>query len=296
MLTQETFATYSTPIIVLFIVLEMIYSYYAKKELYSTIETVTNFYLTALNIGLNLIVKALYVLFIYEYFYEHRLFQIEHVFLYWFALVILEDFLYFLLHWMDHVVRIFWAVHVTHHSSKEFNITTGFRSSVFQPIYRFVFFIPLAVIGFTPIDIMLVYSITQIWGIFVHTKTIGKLPKWVGAIFVTPSHHRVHHGSNLIYLDKNMGMMLIIWDRLFGTFQEEVDEEVVDYGLVCDPEDRGPINIVFHELSQMAKDVTKDISWKDRFRYIFNPPGWSHDGSTMTTKQMLEEVKNQNHT
>ena len=290
MLTQDTFATYSTPILVFFIILEFGYSLYAKKHLYSTKETITNLYLTGLNIGVNLLVRGFYV-FIYGFFYQHRLFEISNPIMYWFVLVVLEDFFYYLLHWVDHNSRLFWAVHVTHHSSTEFNLTTGFRSSVFQPLYRFIYFLPIALMGFNGIDIMLVYSITQIWGIFVHTKTIGKLPRWVGYLFVTPSHHRVHHGSNLIYLDKNMGMMLIIWDRLFGTFQEEIAEEKVNYGLVSNPVNRGPINIVFHEFKKLVKDITQNISWKDRFRYLFYPPGWSHNGRTKTTKELLREAQ-----
>ena len=107
-------------------------------------------------------------------------------------------------------------MHVTHHSSEYFNLTTGFRSSVFQPLYRFIYFIPLVFLGFQPADIVLMYSITQIYGILIHTKYVDKLG-WLEKVLVTPSHHRVHHASNIEYLDKNIGMCLIIWDKLFAT-------------------------------------------------------------------------------
>ena len=122
-------------------------------------------------------------------------------------------------------------MHVTHHSSEEFNLTTGFRSSVLQPLYRFIYFLPLVLLDLNHIDIVFMYSLTQIYGILVHTQYINKMPRWFETIFVSPSHHRVHHASNIRYLDRNMGMVLIIWDRLFGTFQAEIDEDPVKYGL-----------------------------------------------------------------
>jgi sterol desaturase/sphingolipid hydroxylase (fatty acid hydroxylase superfamily) len=185
---------------------------------------------------------------------------------------------------------LFWAVHVTHHSSEYFNLTTGFRSSVFQPLYRFVYFIPLVLVGFKSADIVLMYSITQTYGIIVHTNYVGKLG-WLGYVFVTPSHHRVHHASNVAYLDKNMGMCLIIWDRIFGTFQEELEKEPVRYGLTKPLEDQSLANIVFHEWKAIAQDVRRNVDWPTKLKYILNPPGWSHDGSTLTSNQLREAEK-----
>jgi sterol desaturase/sphingolipid hydroxylase (fatty acid hydroxylase superfamily) len=169
------------------------------------------------------------------------------------------------------------------------NFTVGFRSSVFQPLYRFIYFIPLAFLGFKPLDIVFMYSATQIWGIFVHTELIGKMG-WLEYILVTPSHHRVHHASNPKYLDKNMGMFLIVWDQLFGTFQPELTEEEYQprkYGLTKPLEDQGPVNVIFHEWNEIGKDLArKDIGWKEKWHYLFGPPGWSHDGSRLTSEQM----------
>jgi sterol desaturase/sphingolipid hydroxylase (fatty acid hydroxylase superfamily) len=172
------------------------------------------------------------------------------------------------------------------------NFTVGFRSSVFQPLYRFIYFIPLALFGFRPLDIALIYSITQIWGIFVHTEFIHKMGR-MEYIFVTPSHHRVHHGSNPKYLDRNMGMFLIIWDKLFGTFQPELPVEKyqpIKYGLTKNLEKTNIINIIFHEWKQIAKDISqKNITFRQRMMYLFGPPGWSHDGSRLTSNQMRKE-------
>jgi sterol desaturase/sphingolipid hydroxylase (fatty acid hydroxylase superfamily) len=204
-------------------------------------------------------------------------------------LIIAEDFMFYWLHRVDHFCRLFWAVHVTHHSSEEFNFTVGFRSSVFQPLYRFIYFIPLSLIGFKGIDIMFAYSATQIFGILVHTQTVRKLG-FLEYILVTPSHHRVHHGSNARYLDKNMGMFLIIWDKMFGTFQAEEESDPVKYGLTTKLDSYNPLTMVFHEWHQIFKDLKeKKAPLRAKLMYIFGPPGWSHDGSRKTSAQMREE-------
>jgi len=171
------------------------------------------------------------------------------------------------------------------------NFTVGFRSSVFQPLYRFLYFIPLAWLGFRPLDIVFIYSATQIWGIFVHTDLIKKMG-WLEYILVTPSHHRVHHASNPKYLDKNMGMFLIVWDQLFGTFQPELPDEAYQekkYGLTKPLDKPSPVNLVFHEWREIGKDLSRtDISWREKWLYIFGPPGWSHDGSRKTSRQLQE--------
>ena len=206
---------------------------------------------------------------------------------YWLGLFIAEDFAFYWLHRIDHSCRVFWAVHVTHHSSEHFNLTTGFRSSVFQPVYRVIYFIPIALMGFAPLDIFLMYSATQIYGIIIHTGEVGKL-KFLEHILVTPSHHRVHHACNVQYLDKNLGMVLIIWDKLFGTFEEEI--EPVRYGLRKNLEKKDPLNVVFHEWVSLWKIIRRPIGWKNRILYLFSPPGWSHDDSTKTAKKLREEL------
>jgi sterol desaturase/sphingolipid hydroxylase (fatty acid hydroxylase superfamily) len=247
-----------------------------------------------LNAGIDVLFRAIYLI-ILEYFYLHRLLSFSNIAAYWIMLLITEDFLYYWLHRFDHEIRFFWAVHVTHHSSEHMNFTVGFRSSVFQPLYRFIYFIPLALCGFRPLDTIFIYSATQIWGIFVHTELIKKMG-WLEYILVTPSHHRVHHASNPKYLDKNMGMFLIIWDQLFGTFQQELSDQTYQgkkYGLTKPIQKLTPITIVFHEWKNIFKDISrKDISWRIKWNYIFGPPGWSHDGSSLTSNQ-LREIENE---
>lgn len=287
-LREQWLILISTPIYTIIIGLELLFAHFQLKKAYTFKDSFTNFYLMLMNGAIDIGFRIIYVA-ILQFFYLKSVFTIQYPILYWFSLLILEDFLYYWLHRFDHQVRLFWAVHITHHSSKLMNFTVGFRSSVFQPLYRFIYFIPLAILGFKPLDILFIYAATQIWGIFVHTEFIHKLG-WLEYILVTPSHHRVHHGSNIKYLDKNMGMFLIIWDKLFGTFQTELtatEYEPIQYGLTKNINSHHPLTVIFHEWRGIFKDITQHgISFKSRWLYLFGPPGWSHDHSRYTSKQL----------
>ncbi|TZF84133.1 sterol desaturase family protein [Pedobacter sp. BS3] len=270
----------------------MFFSYYHDRKYYNKRDTWTNLYLMSAAFVVNLATKTL-TFFVLDFFYRFRLFEIENVFWYWLVLVLAQDFLYWALHTLGHYSRFFWAIHVTHHSSEHFNLTTGFRSTVFEPLYRMLFYVPLALMGFNAIDIMFCYLATQIYGNLVHTQTVKKLHPVIEYIFVTPSHHRVHHASNVRYLDRNMGMILILWDRIFNTFQEETDDDKVKYGLTKPLENPGPADIIFHEFIALWHDIKKAPTLADKIRYVINPPGWSHDGSTQTAKVLQRELKAQ---
>ena len=210
---------------------------------------------------------------------------------YWILLFFGVDFFFYWEHRFEHESRILWAVHVTHHSSPEYNLTTGFRSSVFRPFVSCWFWVPLALLGFKPLEILFMDALCQIYGILVHTQYVRRMPAWFEAVFVSPSHHRVHHASNVIYLDKNMGMCLIIWDKLFGTFQEELATEPVTYGLTKKmPATNNPLKLIFHEWMSIGKDLTKKTSFTTKLKYLFMPPGWSHDGSSKTANEMRKEL------
>ncbi|MFT3946073.1 MAG: sterol desaturase family protein [Agriterribacter sp.] len=290
-LREQILILVSTPIYILIIGLEVLLSNYRHQKLYTWKDTVTNVYLMVMNSAIDLMFRGVYIL-ILDYFYRHHVIGFNNVIVYWVMLLLLEDFLYYWLHRFDHEIRLFWAVHVTHHSSAHINFSVGFRSSVFQPLYRFIYFIPLALMGFKALDIVFMYSATQIWGIFVHTELVKKMG-WLEYILVTPSHHRVHHASNPKYLDKNMGMFLIVWDKLFGTFQPELPEEAyqpIKYGLTKPLEKESWGNIIFHEWKSILSDLRRtDIGWREKMGYIFGPPGWSHDGSRLTSEEMRKE-------
>ena len=289
---ESWFLLLSIPFYAILIGAEIILSNWKQKKYYSVRDTIQNIYFTLFNAGLDGLMRWLFYISILAWSYEYRFLNIGNTYGYWFILFILVDFAFYFEHRIDHYCRLFWAVHVTHHSSEEFNLTTGFRSSVFQPVYRFIYLTPIALLGFTPLDIVFMYSATQTYGILVHTQYINKMPRWFETFFVSPSHHRVHHASNVIYLDKNMGMCLIIWDKLFGSFQPEINEEPVKYGLTKPVENAAnPFKIIFHEWQNMVRDVNKKTSFGTKLKYIFMPPGWSHDGSTKTARQMRREQK-----
>lgn len=287
-LREQWLILISTPLYLIIIGLEVLLSNFRHNKLYTLKDTVNNVYLMICNSVIDLLFRGIYLL-ILDYCYQHHILSISSAVLYWLGLLVAQDFLYYWLHRFDHEIRLFWAVHVTHHSSEKMNLTVGFRSSVFQPLYRFIYFIPLAFAGFKPLDIVFMYSATQIWGIFVHTELIKNMG-WLEYFLVTPSHHRVHHASNVKYLDKNMGMFLIIWDKLFGTFQKEIPKEKyqpIKYGLTKPLEKETPVNLVLHEWQAIAADLRrKDITWKQKLLYLLGPPGWSHDGSRMTSEQL----------
>jgi sterol desaturase/sphingolipid hydroxylase (fatty acid hydroxylase superfamily) len=288
---EQILILWTTPVYVFVILLEILLSNWQHKDTYSVRDTFNNFLLMLLNGGLDLVFRAVYVV-VLMYCWNYRVAEISTPWMYWLTLLLAEDFLFYWLHRLDHQIRIFWAVHVTHHSSERMNLTVGFRSSVLQPLYRFIYFIPLAFVGFKPMDIVFMYSATQIWGILIHTEYINKMG-WLEYILVTPSHHRVHHASNALYLDKNMGMFLIIWDKMFGTFQPELPAaqyQPIKYGLTTPLKKNTADHIIMHEWVSIFKDIfRKDISWTDRMNYLFGPPGWSHDGSRKTSDQLRQD-------
>ena len=260
----------STPLYVICIGLEVLFSSIHNHHRYTKKGACQNFYIMFVNLFIDLGMRVL-ALFCLTVIFNHHIFQIQNAVVYWVVLFLLQDLAFYTMHSIDHKVRLFWAVHVTHHSSEEFNLGVGFRSSVFEPVYRFVYFIPIAMLGFVPLDIFFVFSLTQLYGIFIHTQYIKRLGflEWFMA---TPSHHRVHHGKNEQYIDRNMGMFLIIWDRLFGTFTPE--NEPVVYGITKPPKSDRPDEVILHEFRNILYDVKHAPDMRSKLMYIFGPPGW----------------------
>ncbi len=187
-----------------------------------------------------------------------------------------DDFAYYWFHRIHHEVRVFWASHVVHHSSQHYNLSTALRQT-WTPMTALPFWAGLALLGFQPWMILLQQAISLIYQFWIHTERIGRLPAPFEFVFNTPSHHRVHHGSNELYLDRNYGGILIIWDRLFGTFQGETER--VTYGLTQNLRTFKPHRVAFHEFAAIARDVRGASSWRERLGYMFRGPGWSPDGS-----------------
>jgi sterol desaturase/sphingolipid hydroxylase (fatty acid hydroxylase superfamily) len=200
----------------------------------------------------------------------------------WGVLLVAYDFAYYWNHRLGHEVRLFWASHVVHHSSQQYNLSTALRQT-WTPMTSIVFYLPLAFAGFPPAMILTVGAVNLLYQFWIHTQAIGRLGplEW---LLNTPSHHRVHHGSNVDYLDRNYGGILIVWDRWLGTFEPEA--EPVRYGLTRNLETHHPVRIAFHEWAALARDVARARSWREAAARALRPPGWSPDGSTRTAREL----------
>lgn len=220
--------------------------------------------------------------------YEFRITDIPNT---WWAVVlcfVLDDLRYYWWHRISHERRWFWASHVVHHSSQHYNLTTALRQTwTGQVIGTVLFKTPLIFMGFHPAMVLFVGAANLIYQFWIHTELINRMGpfEWV---FNTPSHHRVHHATNPRYLDANYAGTLIIWDRMFGSFISETDDEKPRYGIVKNLGTFNPLVISFHEWVGIAKDVLAAKSWRERLGYSFGPPGWSPDGSRMTSAMIKE--------
>ena len=198
------------------------------------------------------------------------------------ALLVLEDLCYYGFHRAHHEVRFLWAAHVNHHSSTHYNLSTALRQSPATPLTGPWFWLPLALLGFTPAMILTANAWSLIYQFWIHTERIGRLGP-LEAVLNTPSHHRVHHGRNLAYLDRNYGGIFIVWDRLFGSF--EAEGESVDYGLTKNLETYHPLRAAFHEWAALGRDLARASSLREALGYALRPPGWSPDGSSLTARE-----------
>lgn len=193
-----------------------------------------------------------------------------------------DDFAYYWFHRLHHEMRVFWAAHVTHHSSRRYNLSTALRQS-WTPMTSLLFYAPLPLLGFEPLLLLTVHSVNLLYQFWIHTETIGRLGplEWV---LNTPSHHRVHHASNAEYLDRNYAGILMVWDRLFGTFEPE--RAAPRYGLTHDVESHNPVVLAFHEWAALARDTWRAASWRERLGVLLQPPGWRMDGTGTTAPQL----------
>ena len=246
----------------------------------------------SLSMGLGMLavnaVAKLAALALYLWLFEFRLFDIP--FTWWsFAIAfILDDLRYYWYHRIAHRCRWVWAEHVNHHSSQHYNLTTALRQSWTGTFTgMFTLLIPLVLLGFHPNLLAFVAGFNLVYQFWIHTEVIGKMGKPIELIFNTPSHHRVHHATNPRYLDANYAGTLIIWDRMFGTFVEELDEDVPRYGLVHNIATFNPFRVAFHEWIGMFRDVMRPgLTIRQRLGYLFMPPGWTHDGSRDTSETL----------
>ncbi len=239
---------------------------------YSGVDTLSNLALALLYQGSDALAAGL-TLALYGWFFQARLFDIPFNVWTVIGLILLQDFCYYWFHRAYHRVRFFWCSHVVHHSSEKLNFSTALRQSITYPVTAmWAFWIPVVLVGFPPQAVLFSVSISLAYQFFVHTQTLDRLG-WLEWIFNTPSHHRAHHGRNPDYIDRNYGGILIIWDRLFGTFVSENPSDPPDYGIVRQIRTHNPLTLNFHEWRDMLRDATRPgLSLSQRLGQVLGPP------------------------
>ncbi|HKT97919.1 MAG TPA: sterol desaturase family protein [Paraburkholderia sp.] len=254
------------------------------KPLYRVKDTAANVALAAGALVVSVLTAGM-VLFVYSWLYLHRLFTIPMNTAWAWALCFLaDDFTYYWFHRLSHEVRWFWASHSVHHSSEKYNLSVSLRQTWTGTISgTFLFWAWLPFVGFHPAMVLFMQSVSLIYQFWIHTETIGRMPRWFEAVLNTPSHHRVHHGSDFDYLDVNYGGTTILWDRLFRTFRRETFTP--HYGLTTNIGTDNPIRIAFYEWTNIARDLKRARGIRNTLNTLFQPPGWSPDGSSLTTRQ-----------
>lgn len=267
------------PVFLGLVLLEAWYWKRRGRDMYAWRDTLSNAALALMHQGSDAI-AGLLVIAVYAVVYQYRVFHFETSWQSILALFVAQDFFYYWFHRTSHRVRWMWASHVTHHSSERLNLSTAFRQSLTYPISgMWLFWVPLALLGFEPAHIVAVVAINLGFQFFVHTQAVGKLG-WLEHVFNTPSHHRVHHARNPKYIDRNYAGVLIVWDKLFGTYVEEDDAVPCEYGIVGQVRGHNPLTLTFHEWGAMWRDARGARGWRERLRQVMGPPerALSHPG------------------
>ena len=289
---------YGVPVFIAFILLELTYSKtHGDDHLYNWKDLAASGFMGLGSALLGPLFKVLFAIVLFESVYElcnplidgvRQNFLGYQSFSYawyvWLLCQLADDFTYYWFHRANHEIRILWAAHIVHHSSDNYNLGTAVRNGWFTILYKPLFYMWMPAIGFPPEMVVVCLGIEALWQFQLHSIYVPKLG-WLEKIFNTHTMHQVHHAQNVEYLDKNHGGFLNIFDKMFGTWKELDDSIDVKYGVIHAPNSYNPVVILTHEFKDIWKDVKKVKSLSHKLMYIFGPPGWSHDGSTLTVKQ-----------
>jgi sterol desaturase/sphingolipid hydroxylase (fatty acid hydroxylase superfamily) len=230
--------------------------------------------------------------------YQYRLFDISmRSPRAWVAIVVLDDFAYYWFHRISHECRFWWAAHVNHHSSQEYNLSTAVRqpwTGVLAGTWAPWFV--LALIGFPPEMIFIQSGLNLFYQFWIHTEAVRRMPAWFEYLFNTPSNHRVHHASNPRYVDRNYAGIFMAWDRMFGTFAQEREDDPPKYGLIHDIDTYNPLRIAFHEWVALFRDLLRARTAREAIGYLFGPPGWRPDGTAPTAANLRAAWRRNNTT
>ncbi len=268
------YVLYAIPFFFLLIALELGADYWRGVRTYRLADAINSLSAGVLSQALGLLTKALGILVYAVAFEQLALFQLDANALWvWLLAFVFYDFCYYWNHRIGHERNVFWASHVVHHQSEEYNLSTALRQTSTGFLLSWIFYLPMAIAGVPPLVFLTVAALNLLYQFWVHTRHIPKLG-WFEWVFVSPSNHRVHHAQNPVYMDRNYGGVFIIWDRLFGTFQEELDEEPVIFGVTTPLASWNPLwaNVQFYV--QLWRDAVRAGSWWDKLRIWFMPTGW----------------------
>ena len=289
-LSQDQLIFFALPLFFLAIIVELAISRHTHKDLYRGKDFAVSLSMMLASAIVEFIPKLLAFI---AFIYLHRISPLEDIvgrqWWAWGLLFFMDDFAYYWFHRLNHEVRLFWAGHVMHHSSEHMNFGTALRQGVGERVHKFLFWLWIPLLGFDPLMIFTMISINLFYQYWVHTELIDRLPSWYEYIFNTPSHHRVHHASNVRYLDCNHAGVLILWDRMFGTFSAEVPQEKPIYGLTKNINSFNPAYVMTHEYQAIWRDVRTAPSWRDKLKYVFCAPGWSHNGEDLRAKTLRRQ-------
>ena len=283
--------TLAVPLFILTIVLEIVLARFGKvKAVYEPKDTAMSLLMGLGSSVAGLLTGGL-ILAVTIWVYQYRVFTIPMTAWWaWVLLLFAEDLAYYGFHRFSHERRLWWAAHVNHHSSQHYNLATALRQSWTGGINgAWVMWLPLSLLGFPPAMILIQKGISLVYQFWIHTEAVKRMPAWFEAVFNTPSHHRVHHARNPRYLDRNYAGILIIWDKMFGTFQPELDAEPVRYGIVKNLGGFNLLRVAFHEWVGMGKDLFSAKSVREAAGYVFGAPGWSPDGSRQTSDMIRRQ-------
>ena len=276
---QDDLIGYVVPLFLVAVLAEALWSSWRGRALYRRSDTWASLWMLAASAVLEILPKVGWIV-VMILLYEASPFRdvVGHHVWAWVVLFFLDDLTYYWFHRLNHSIRILWAGHVNHHSSRYFNLGTALRQGVGERFVKLAFWLWLPWLGFDPAMVLLMMGLNLVYQFWVHTESVDRMPSWFEAVFNTPSHHRVHHGSNVSYLDRNHAGVLIVWDKLFGTFAQERLTEPVVYGLTENLNSDDPVTVLTHGYTDLWGDLRRCKRGKDRLRYIAWAPGWRHDG------------------
>lgn len=280
---------YAAVLYVTLIIIELVLDLRARSHVYKLKDTLCSLTMMTFYVGNRALMKGTTVA-ILLLVQQFAFYDMGTTLLAFFGCYLVVDFLFYWYHRLIHEIRFGWAAHVAHHSSKEFNLGgTALRQSFAEAFMEAFFYAPVVLMGFDTMMVLAALELNLAYMFWVHTRKIGKLHPAFEFLMSTPSHHRVHHACNIPYLDKNYGGTFIIWDRMFGSFQEEKEDPV--FGIPEQLDSYNPIWASIHGWVELAQDVWHAKGWRNKIGYMVMPPGWAPDGKGMTTRQKQAAYK-----